>query len=355
MQSKQPRRYRAAIIGLGFIGAGDQVSGDRLGQQVSDLDGNHTDALIRHAEVELVAGSSRDAGRRERFATRTHCRTYADWREMLATEQPEIVSVATNAPQHAEMVIACAATGVAAVYCEKPLATNLTDGEAMLAACRAANTLLAVNHNRRFHPNFIQLRAAVERGDLGQLTSGLVQWGTGRLANVGTHFIDAILFGTGLRIEAVSGTLDRVNRLDCRGEQFYDPGGWGWLQLQGRSGMTPPMIAVDAASAAELPAILILNGTQGRITMHDKIGKLERPLGQLSQTWQSSTDATSMDATVAAIVAALNVQLPYPHSPDDALHVLEGIVAIHASHLRCGAVVQLPLTGQDRQIALHCA
>ena len=33
--SKQ--RYRAAIIGLGYIGAADQVSGDALGQLVKDL------------------------------------------------------------------------------------------------------------------------------------------------------------------------------------------------------------------------------------------------------------------------------------------------------------------------------
>jgi hypothetical protein len=37
----QSPTYRAGIIGLGFIGGGDQVSGDRWGQRVSDLDGNH--------------------------------------------------------------------------------------------------------------------------------------------------------------------------------------------------------------------------------------------------------------------------------------------------------------------------
>ena len=40
--------YRAGIIGLGFIGGADQVSGDALGQQVSGLDGTHFDALSNH-------------------------------------------------------------------------------------------------------------------------------------------------------------------------------------------------------------------------------------------------------------------------------------------------------------------
>ena len=59
--------YRAGIIGLGFIGGGDQVSGDALGQQVGDLDGTHLAALSSHPRVDLVAGSSRDEGRRLRF------------------------------------------------------------------------------------------------------------------------------------------------------------------------------------------------------------------------------------------------------------------------------------------------
>ena len=40
--------YRAGIIGLGFIGGGDQVSGDRLGQRVTNLDGNHRETLSNH-------------------------------------------------------------------------------------------------------------------------------------------------------------------------------------------------------------------------------------------------------------------------------------------------------------------
>src|SRR5258708_9411918 len=94
--------YRGGIIGLGFIGGADQVSGDALGQRVVDLDGTHLDAMSNHPRVELVAGSSRDADRRERFARRTKAYTYADWREMLDREPLDIVSVATYAPEHAE-------------------------------------------------------------------------------------------------------------------------------------------------------------------------------------------------------------------------------------------------------------
>src|SRR5947208_2276087 len=96
------RAYRAGIIGLGFIGAADQVSGDALGQRVGNLDGTHLDALTRNPRVEVIAGSSRDTGRRQRFTQRTGCRTYADWREMIERESLDLVSVATYAPYHAE-------------------------------------------------------------------------------------------------------------------------------------------------------------------------------------------------------------------------------------------------------------
>ena len=49
-------KYKAGIIGLGFIGAADQVSGDALGQLVEDLDGTHLVSLENHPYVEVVAG-----------------------------------------------------------------------------------------------------------------------------------------------------------------------------------------------------------------------------------------------------------------------------------------------------------
>ena len=45
--------YKAGIIGLGFIGAADQVSGDALGQRVEDLDDTHWKALASNPRVEV--------------------------------------------------------------------------------------------------------------------------------------------------------------------------------------------------------------------------------------------------------------------------------------------------------------
>lgn len=336
--------YRAGIIGLGFIGAGDQVSGDALGQRVADLDGTHLAALSGSSRINLVAGSSRCKGRRERFAQRTGQRTYADWREMLDSERLDIVSVATYAPQHAEITIACAQAGVRAIWCEKPIATRLTDAEQMITACEQSGALLVINHNRRFNPNYRRLRQLVESGGLGALTSVSLQWGTGRLGNVGTHLIDAAMMLTGQRVMAASGTLDRTGRPDCRGPAFRDPGGWGLLRLE-----TGLIVTVDAADRATVPARITLNGALGRaITGGDDV-TLEYGDGRREHWPSLRAQATSMDRAAADIVAWLDGSASFPYAARDAVDVLEAILAFHASDARNAAWVELPLCGGDRE------
>jgi predicted dehydrogenase len=330
-------------MGLGFIGAGDQVSGDALGQQVSNLDGTHVAALSGHPRIELIAGSSRDPGRRQRFAEWTGVRTYADWREMLAQEKLDLVSVATYAPQHAEVTIACARRAVRAIWCEKPIATRLPDAEGMVSACTAAKALLVINHNRRFNPNYRRLRDSIAAGELGELTSVSLQWGTGRLGNVGTHLIDAALMLTGRKVQAVSGTLDRTGRPDCRGQAFRDPGGWGLLHLEGSL-----MVTLDAADEGKMPARIILNGTRGRaITGGDEV--IQESWDGRRETWPSlRSQATSMGRAAAEIVDWLDGGSAFSYDASDAVHVLEAILALHASDARSAAWTELPLSGPDR-------
>lgn len=342
--------YRAGIVGLGFIGAGDQVSGNALGQQVANLDGTHAEALGRNPRIELVAGSSRDGGRRERFHERTGAATYADWREMLERERLDIVSVATYSPQHAEITIACAQAGVRAIYCEKPIATTVADGAAMVEACEAAGTLLVINHNRRFNPHYHSLAAFLAEGGLGELTSGSMRWGSGRLGNVGTHIIDATLLVLGRKPQAVSATLDLSPKPDCRGAEFNDPGGFGWIRFEG--GL---MVSVDAANHATKAPQIAINGTLGRAFTGNRDSTVEFLDGRQRQWADPESAVTSMDRAVGGIAAHLDGGAPFPHHPSDAVDVLETIVAFHISHARNGAWVELPLSEADRHFELGTA
>ncbi|MCH8265804.1 MAG: Gfo/Idh/MocA family oxidoreductase [Proteobacteria bacterium] len=85
------------------------------------------------------------------------------------------------------------------VYCEKPIATSAEEAERMIEACEKSGTLLVINHNRRFNPKYRHLRALIDAGDLGDLTSVYLRWGSGRLGCVGTHLIDSARMLTGQR------------------------------------------------------------------------------------------------------------------------------------------------------------
>lgn len=338
--------YRAGIIGLGFIGGGDQVSGDRLGQRVTDLDGNHREALSNHPRVQLVAGSSRDVGRRERFAQRTGAKTFADWREMLTTEKLDIVSVASFAPNHAEMVVACAESGVRAIFCEKPIATRLSDAERMIAACRASGSLLVINHNRRFHPQFRELQRRIAAGELGELTGVWMQWGTGRLGNVGTHFIDAAMMLADCRVLGVLAMLDLTGRPDCRGSEFHDPGGWAILMFDG--GLL--MGHLHAPDNATGPAEIVVQGKLGRACVSGGCAEIETWGGDRCSLPKPSAEfGSSMDQAVREIIDWLDNGTPVCCSADESLRALEVIVACHASHARHATWVELPLVGADRE------
>jgi predicted dehydrogenase len=342
------RTLRAGIIGLGFIGAGDQIAGDRIGQKVADLDGHHREALSRHPRIELVAGSSRDPGRRERFQQASGARTYANWRDMLAAEKLDIVSVASMTPDHPAQTIGCAQAGVRAVYCEKPIAPTLPDAERMIAACRQAGTLLVINHNRRFQPNYRRLAEFISSGELGDLVTAHLHWGSGRLGNVGTHFIDALRLLTRREVEAVSATLDLSARPDCRGSEFRDPGGWAVLRMTG--GL---MAMINAPDYAKDPAEIVVSGSRGRAVVRGNDVHLEFWDGRRTH-WPSRRDGmTSMDVAVAEIVSALENGAT-PSSPgEEALCDLEVILGCHASHERNGAWTNLPLSGADRERILQ--
>lgn len=336
--------YRAGIIGLGFIGGGDQVSGDRLGQQVTSLDGNHRESLSRHPQVRLIAGSSRDQGRRERFAQRTGAQAFENWQDMLASQRLDIVSVASFAPSHAELVEACARSGVRAIFCEKPIATRLADAERMIKACQAAGSLLVINHNRRFHPHYQELARRIQRGDVGDLTGGWLTWPSGRLGNVGTHLIDAALMLTGRKVVSVSATLDLAGRPDCRGPEFQDPGGWGMLRLDQGA-----VVHVHAPDYSTSPLEVTMHGTLGEVKLTRGMATFRKWQGEAEVLAAVDPDAgTSMDRAVDEIVAWLETGAPVSCAPEHSLHTLEVIVACHASHARQSAWVDLPLLNSDR-------
>lgn len=344
--------HRAAVIGLGFIGAGDEVRAEEIGQRVVDLRGSvHSDVLDAHPRTMLVAGASRNAGRRARFRGRfPAARAYADYRELLAAERPEIVSVAANTPAHADITVACAEAGVRCVFCEKPLATSLADADRMLAACATHGVWLVVNHNRRWHPTYQAARRALADRAIGDLVCLYAHWPSGRLGNVGTHLFDALHSVLGQRIVAVSGTLDRTGRPDCRGSQYHDPGGWGMVRLAGGA---HGFVEASEILPAQIGFGLRFVGSTGEMALSDRGCVITPYGGEATQVAGPADDVVTMKLAVDEIVSALDGGPPVTSTGEDGLVALEVIIGFHASDRRQGQWVELPLTGEDRRIAVQ--
>ncbi|GAA4189751.1 Gfo/Idh/MocA family oxidoreductase [Microbacterium oryzae] len=200
------RPLRAGVVGIGWAG-----------QQ-------HMAAYAAAADVELVAiAGKEEAIRAELAATYGVSRTYADWEEMIAHGDLDVVSVAVPTFLHAPITIAALGTG-AHVLCEKPIARTGAEGQAMVDAARAAGRILEITFNHRRRGDIEAIRAAVEDGTIGRPYHARAIWlrragipalgswftnaemsGGGPLVDLGVHVLDWTLHLMGEpRVTAVS-------------------------------------------------------------------------------------------------------------------------------------------------------
>lgn len=123
------------------------------------------------AGVEMAAVADPDAGGRARaLAEAGAARGYADYREMLAREQPDLVSVGPRwLDRRLEMVLACVDAGCH-VYCEKPFAASPEEGDRMVDAAGAAGVKIAVGHfHGAYLPGIDRLKRLIDGGRIGRL------------------------------------------------------------------------------------------------------------------------------------------------------------------------------------------
>src|SRR5918911_3060766 len=141
---------------------------------------------------------------------------YADFREMLDREQPDFVDVCSWHQQHAEMVIAAAARRPKAILCQKPMAVDLNEADAMLTACARNGVKLVIAYQRPHHAAWLAARDLIRQGAIGRVRQIQMDDG-GNLLNTNSHNIRLALFLLDEpQVEwvfgAVERTTDRVER-----------------------------------------------------------------------------------------------------------------------------------------------
>ena len=134
-------------------------------------------------------------------------RGYLDYKEMLAQEDLDIVSVCLWPHLHAPVVIDVARAGVKAIHAEKPMAPTWGEARAMAAACEENGVQLTFNHQRRFGKPFLKAKELLDAGAIGELirleafTSNLYDWGT--------HWFDMLfMYNDEEPVEWIIGQID---------------------------------------------------------------------------------------------------------------------------------------------------
>ena len=143
------------VLRWGLIGCGD-IAQKRVAPALRDL-----------PNCELVAVSRAQAERAEAFAQKFGAkRWYADWRDLVADPEIDAVYVATPVFLHAEQSIEAARAGKH-VLCEKPMAMNVAECDAMLAAAELNGVTLGVAYYRHLYPVVLRIRELLQKGEIG--------------------------------------------------------------------------------------------------------------------------------------------------------------------------------------------
>jgi predicted dehydrogenase len=213
---------RAGVIGTGFIAPVHIENLRRLGVQVTAVCGSTSSA---HAAAEKW-------GIPEVYGD-------YDYRAMYHSPNVDVVHITSPNKVHVEQSLAALAAGKH-VVCEKPLGMTAKETAKVVAAVKKAGArgpVFAVNYMCRFFPAVLQMRAMVQRGDLGQIIHSqghffqdwllketdynwrLLASEGGKLravGDIGTHWIDAVSFILGARVEGVFAHLETFHKTRLR-------------------------------------------------------------------------------------------------------------------------------------------
>lgn len=182
----RPQQYLdVAVIGLGAIGAA------------------HVEAVLRAPSVRLAAVVDIDERLAAEAAERSGGESFNDIGAMLAGADVDMAIIATPDAFHVEAVREVTAAGKH-ILLEKPLATSVADGRAILDLVAAAGIKFTVGHCLRFDPKYAELQRRIRAGELGDIATlyarrqnqvGVVDRLKGRVSSLlflGVHDIDIV-------------------------------------------------------------------------------------------------------------------------------------------------------------------
>ncbi len=293
--------------------------------------------------IRFAAGCTGRKARAEAFCDENGIELRDGLADLLKDPGLDAVILATPHSQHADQVIAAAAAGKH-IFVEKPFTLDRASARAAAEAARDAGVVLALGHNRRFHPAMVKMKELVTGGDLGRVLhiegnlsapagfryKGGDSWRVaegespaGGMTGLGIHVVDAMinLAGPIVRVSSESHrqVLD-VNLDDTTVMLFgFASGATGYL---GTLTATAPIWRVQVF------------GTGGWAEMHNygrlTVKRCDPADASVRPDEVITYDAFDMErAELEAFATACQGGAAYPLTPAEAVHgaaVLEAII-----------------------------
>lgn len=165
-----------------------------------------------------------------KFVLPATVKKYTDYKEMLASEKPELVAIATESGKHAVIALDCIDAGCNVII-EKPIALSIKDAQAIIDRAKEKGVKLCANHQNRFNKSVQKIRDAYDKHRFGKLFYGTahIRWnrgweyysrapwrGTwaqdgGALMNQCIHNIDLLRWMMGGEVDEVMAYTDKLN------------------------------------------------------------------------------------------------------------------------------------------------
>jgi predicted dehydrogenase len=181
-----------------IVGCGNIAGGFDKGRKLTDFPYTHAGAYIRDNRFKMAACIEPDEARRIEFMKEWNIQLgFSSIDEILNLDYRfDVISICSPTTYHSHDIEVALQLSPRLIFCEKPITTSLVDTERLVAACKAANVMMAVNHTRRWDPSISELQANILSGQMGELRSIVGVYNKGILNN-GSHMLDLLHFLVG--------------------------------------------------------------------------------------------------------------------------------------------------------------
>ena len=187
---------RVGVVGVGVMGA------------------NHARVLNDLPGVKLVGIADPDPKQRATVCGLLGCAGYPDVEGLIASGV-DAVTIAAPTHLHRHLALTCIRKGVH-ILVEKPIASSVAEGSAIIAAAARAGVTLMVGHVERFNPAVEAIKEAIRHEDILSIAITRVGPYPPRMSNVGVvidlavHDIDLIRWFTDSDIVEVQPQLSNA-------------------------------------------------------------------------------------------------------------------------------------------------